>query len=518
MTSAEHPDRDEHDAHDEHDEQQPRRADDLGDVDVAAFARSFAAFAQAMFRAADGLGQDLNPLGRAVRDFLGVDLGTVDTVREEFAPHEVVDLDRALSELAGEYGAARHGVRGPGRAHFESLEEFFENHTPFSLGAPSYHRTAVGPDTTALVVAQGLTMARVDGTPLVWFQRGPNPRYGREAYTLEVISPDPAVVEALLARVRERMAAGSVLRGQVLSFATNAFDSRGGGALTFLPRPSLPADHVILPEGLLDRIRRHVIGIGEQRDLLRRAGQHLKRGVLLYGPPGTGKTHIIRHLISATPGVTVVLLSGRTLEMLHHAAKLARAAQPAIVVLEDCDLVAEHRGGTTNAALFETLEAMDGLDGDADVTFVLTTNRVDLLERALSERPGRVDLAVAVDKPDLDGRRRLFGLYGADLLATGAVSEATLDQVAERTEGVTASFAKELVRRTVLAAAAADRAPSDTDLLAATEEMLSDTEALTRTLLGAGTPFGAAPEPEDDEVLDAPPGPRPGLAPPVGPR
>ena len=37
-----------------------------------------------------------------------------------------------------------------------------------------------------------------------------------------------------------------------------------GGALTFLPRPALPADQVILPEGVLDRIRRHVVGIGEQ--------------------------------------------------------------------------------------------------------------------------------------------------------------------------------------------------------------------------------------------------------------
>ena len=471
----------------------------LTDVDVAAFARSYADFMQAMFRAAEGHGQGLNQLGRAVRDFLGVDLATVDTVREEFAPHEVVDLDRTLAELAEEHGAARHGVRGPGRAHFESLEEFFENHTPFSLGAPSYHRTAVGPDETALVVAQGLTMATVDGTPVVWFQRGPSPRYGRDAYTLEVLSPDPLVVETLLARVRERMSTHSVLRGKVLSFAGNAFDARGGGALTFLPRPSLPADQVILPEGLLDRIRRHVVGIGEQRDLLRRAGQHLKRGVLLYGPPGTGKTHIIRHLISSTPGVTVVLLSGRTLEMLNHAAKLARAAQPAIVVLEDCDLVAEHRGGTTNAALFETLEAMDGLDGDADVTFVLTTNRVDLLERALSERPGRVDLAVAVDKPDLDGRRRLFALYGADLLARGEISSTALDEVATRTEGVTASFAKELIRRAVLRAAAAERPVSDSDLLAATEEMLSDTEALTRTLLGAGTTFEAAPELDRDD-------------------
>ena len=85
-------------------------------------------------------------------------------------------------------------------------------------------------------------------------------------------------------------------------------------------------------------------------------------------------------------------------------------------------------------------------------------------------------------------------------MATGELSEQTLAEVAERTEGVTASFAKELIRRTVLQAAAAGRTPSDADLLAATEEMLSDTEALTRTLLGAGAPFSPAPDLGEDDL------------------
>ena len=56
---------------------------------------------------------------------------------------------------------------------------------------------------------------------------------------------------------------------------------------------------MILPEGVRERVVRHVVGIGEHREALRQAGQHLKRGVLLYGPPGTGKTHLVRHLLSA---------------------------------------------------------------------------------------------------------------------------------------------------------------------------------------------------------------------------
>jgi DNA polymerase III delta prime subunit len=300
------------------------------------------------------------------------------------------------------------------------------------------------------------------------------------------------VVAAFMHRVREEMARGSVLRGQVVSFASDPFDYHNpGAAITFLRRPAVAADEVVLPEGVLDRVTRHVVGVGEHRAVLTAAGQHLKRGVLLYGPPGTGKTHLVRHLLSRTPGTTAVLLSGRTLAMLGTATTLARVAQPALIVLEDCDLVAEHRGGDTNAALFETLEAMDGLAADADITFVLTTNRADLLERALVERPGRVDLAVEIAKPDLDGRRRLFALYGSPLLAAGHLSEEALGAAAERTAGVTASFSKEAIRRTVINAAQEDRDPTDADLTAALDEMLSDAEALTRTLLGGeGAAFG----------------------------
>ena len=77
---------------------------------------------------------------------------------------------------------------------------------------------------------------------------------------------------------------------------------------------------------------------------------------------------------------------------------MARHLQPAIVVLEDCDLVAMDReiGPTGQPLLFDLLDALDGLDSDTDVAFVLTTNRVDVLEEALTQRPGRVDLADAV--------------------------------------------------------------------------------------------------------------------------
>ncbi len=477
------------------------------DPEIVEFARSFRKLSEAVYRVAPE-GEDLSEVGRRLQEFLGVDLGDVDPVTESFLPHQVADLDLALAALFAEYRGTRRGISGQQKRGME-LDDLLRGPW-YRFGAVSYERRSIGPDRDRQIVAFGLAEVTIDGTPLAWLQRAANPHYGRDRYTVEVLCPDRDLTDRFLTRVRDLMTEVSVLRSQVLSFAPNAFEYHGAGSeLTFLRRPQLDAEQVILPEGVRERVVRHVVGVGEHREALREAGQHLKRGVLLYGPPGTGKTHLVRHLLSQTPDTTAVLLSGRTLNLLSQATDLARAAQPAIVVLEDCDLVAEQRGGDANAALFDALEAMDGLAADADITFILTTNRADLLERALVERPGRVDLAVEIGLPGLEARERLFRVYAADLLAAGQLSEAAVHTAAARTEGVTASFTKELIRRCVVDAAMAGRAPTDADVSHALDEMLSDAETLTRTLLGGGG--GSSADGVEGEVVEG--GPPPGWAP-----
>ncbi len=82
-------------------------------------------------------------------------------------------------------------------------------------------------------------------------------------------------------------------------------------------------------------------------------------------------------------------------------------------MVEDVDLIAEERGHYPgqNPMLFELLNEMDGLGSDIDVTFLLTTNRADLLEEALAARPGRVDHAAELPVPDEAARARLLRLY-----------------------------------------------------------------------------------------------------------
>jgi ATP-dependent 26S proteasome regulatory subunit len=150
------------------------------------------------------------------------------------------------------------------------------------------------------------------------------------------------------------------------------------------------------------------------------------------------------------------------------------------------DLIAQEREmyGGANPLLFSLLNEMDGLAEDTDVVFLLTTNRAEALEPALAARPGRVDQAVELQLPDADARRRLFALYRGHL----DVDESHLDSVIGRTDGVTASFLKELLRRAALIAADSDDggslAVSAAQLDEALDELMDTRNAMTRTLLG----------------------------------
>src|SRR5204863_96114 len=135
---------------------------------------------------------------------------------------------------------------------------------------------------------------------------------------------------------------------------------------------------------------------------------------------------------------------------------LARLLQPTMVVIEDVDLIARDRndmGPCEESMLNELLNEMDGLKEDADILFVLTTNRPEQLEGALAGRPGRIDQAIEVPLPDETGRRKLVHLYGKAL----PLGEAVVAEAAQRTNGVSAAFVKELMRRIAQASNSRER-------------------------------------------------------------
>ena len=315
---------------------------------------------------------------------------------------------------------------------------------------------------------------------------------------IQAVSTEPGYAAEAIAEIRRLTTERNVFRGQVLSFQQEVFGP-GQPLLHFHHRPTMQAAQLILAPGVLDALERQVVTVTRHKQQLLAAGQHIKRGVLLFGPPGVGKTHTVRYLVSSLTETTVIELSGNALHLVGEACSIARALQPAMLVVEDVDLIAEERGMHPghHPLLFQLLNEMDGLDEDADIVFVLTTNRPDLLEPALAARPGRVDQAVELMLPDAAARRGLFDLYRGDL----DVDLSRVEDVMNRTEGTTASFIKELLRRSaVLAADHADDSGSPDqpilvsadDLDAALDELLDTRNAMTRVLLGSA---GSSPTP-----------------------
>ncbi|WP_283812964.1 AAA family ATPase [Bradyrhizobium rifense] len=171
---------------------------------------------------------------------------------------------------------------------------------------------------------------------------------------------------------------------------------------------------------------------------------------------------------------------------------LARLLQPSMVVIEDVDLIARDRddmGPCEESMLNKLLNEMDGLKEDADILFVLTTNRPEDLEGALAGRPGRIDQAIEVPLPDEPGRGKLVRLYGKGL----PLDDAVITEAARRSEGTSCAFIKELMRRLAQASLARDGGNSVTsaDIDEALDDMLFSGGRLNAQLLGGAQAMAA---------------------------
>ena len=193
-------------------------------------------------------------------------------------------------------------------------------------------------------------------------------------------------------------------------------------------------------------------------------GARMPRGILLVGPPGTGKT-LLSRAVAGEAKVPYFSLSGsdfvemfvgvgaaRVRDLFRHAKKNA----PCIVFLDEIDALGRKRGGAqirTNEEREQTLNQllveMDGFNTDCAVVVIAATNRPDVLDPALL-RSGRFDRRVAIDAPDLNGRRAILNLYAAQKPLAENID---LDVVARQTPGFTGADLANLLNEAAILAA-----------------------------------------------------------------
>ena len=180
-------------------------------------------------------------------------------------------------------------------------------------------------------------------------------------------------------------------------------------------------------------------------------GAKIPKGALLCGPPGTGKT-LLAKAVAGEAGVPFYSISGSDfIEMfvgvgpsrVRDLFKEARTNAPCIVFIDEIDAVGRQRGrggfsggnDERENTLNQLLVEMDGFNPSTGVVVLAGTNRVDILDQALT-RPGRFDRQITVDKPDLQGRKEIFQVH-----LKGITLEDDVEDIAGRLAGLTPGFA-----------------------------------------------------------------------------
>jgi cell division protease FtsH len=200
-----------------------------------------------------------------------------------------------------------------------------------------------------------------------------------------------------------------------------------------------------------------------------RLGGRVPRGILLYGPPGTGKTLLAR-AAAKEAGVAFLAASGSSFQekfaglgaaRVRHLFAKGRKLSPCIIFIDEVDALGRQRGRGGDSAsadqdqtLNQLLVEMDGFDQSSAVVVIASTNRPDILDKALT-RPGRFDREIAVDLADVNGREAILQVHARNLKLEDGLD---LQWIARGTPGFSGAELANLMNEAAIAATRDDAA------------------------------------------------------------
>jgi proteasome-associated ATPase len=194
------------------------------------------------------------------------------------------------------------------------------------------------------------------------------------------------------------------------------------------------------------------------------------KGILLYGPPGCGKTLIAKAVANSLAKKVADKTGGekgrsyfinikgpellnkyvgeteRQIRLVFQRAReKSEEGWPVIVFFDEMDSMFRTRGSGISSDMESTivpqlLAEIDGVEGLRNVIVIGATNREDLIDPAIL-RPGRLDVKIKIERPNVDAARQIFARYLTDEIpiapdeSVPTMIEATVEEMYRADEG-----------------------------------------------------------------------------------
>ncbi|KAL1284754.1 Paraplegin [Trichinella pseudospiralis] len=205
-----------------------------------------------------------------------------------------------------------------------------------------------------------------------------------------------------------------------------------------------------------------------------RLGAKLPKGALLLGPPGCGKT-LLAKAVSAEASVPflavngtefVEIIGGLGAARVRDLFKEAKRQMPCIIYIDEIDAIGRARRGDVNSprayqsseeeqTLNQLLVEMDGMDTTKGIIILASTNRPDILDRALLRR-GRFDRHILIDLPTAKERAEIFEYYLKKIKLSTKIN--VQSYLSDRTPGFSGADIKNVCNEAAIRAATLGKA------------------------------------------------------------